>query len=289
MDKITAIILATAGPALFFVVVASGTESIYRVSSPPMRSAAAPVAEVEEAEVQDTAEVEVEATETVEAVIEEETTEIAEATPEAAAEASTAVEATPETAAEAVAEEDATELAEAAPETDAAEAPAAEAVVAEEAAPEADAVEAPAAEAVVAEEAAPETDAVEETAAAAAATEDAAETTEPEVAAVVIAGDPAEGAKVWRQCATCHLADKEQNRMGPHLVNVLGRDIASIEGFRYSGDLKDIEGVWTVERMSAWLENPKAFARGTKMAFRGLRDATDRENLIAYLDSLSSQ
>ena len=44
--------------------------------------------------------------------------------------------------------------------------------------------------------------------------------------------------------------------------------------------------VWTEETLSAFLENPRGFMKGTKMSFAGLKSAEDRVNLIAYLDSL---
>ena len=122
-----------------------------------------------------------------------------------------------------------------------------------------------------------------ETETAEAATDSGAEI---DLAALVAAGDPGAGARTWRQCSACHVADAEQNRVGPHLVGVLGREIASIEDFRYSDALQELEGVWTAEEMSAWLENPRDYARGTSMSFRGLDDAEDRANVIAYLAEL---
>ena len=44
--------------------------------------------------------------------------------------------------------------------------------------------------------------------------------------------------------------------------------------------------VWDYEALNGFLENPKKYAKGTNMAFAGLRKAKDRANIIAYLDSL---
>lgn len=93
------------------------------------------------------------------------------------------------------------------------------------------------------------------------------------------------GKRVWRQCQACHVADQEQNRVGPHLVGLLGREIGSIEGFRYSGALP--EGEWTLEELSAWLEAPQDYAPGTSMGYAGLEDVQDRANVIAYIESLN--
>ena len=102
-------------------------------------------------------------------------------------------------------------------------------------------------------------------------------------------GDAEAGAKVFNQCKACHVADKEQNRVGPYLVNVIGRDIASIEDFKYSPALTDLKGQqWTPEKLNAWLTSPGDFAKGTKMSFRGLKKEEDRGHLLAYLWSLEN-
>ena len=100
-------------------------------------------------------------------------------------------------------------------------------------------------------------------------------------------GNPDAGERVWRQCSACHVADETQNRVGPHLVEIIGRDVASIEGFRYSNALKDLQGQdWTPEKLDAWLEDPREYAPGTSMSYAGLRNAEDRKNLLAYLYEL---
>ncbi len=103
--------------------------------------------------------------------------------------------------------------------------------------------------------------------------------------------DAAAGETVLRrQCATCHSWNEGgANGTGPNLYGVMGREIASTStGFGYSGALSGVDGSWTYEQMNAWLTNPGAFARGTSMAYAGLRSPrrdADRVNLIAYLAS----
>lgn len=104
--------------------------------------------------------------------------------------------------------------------------------------------------------------------------------------------DPEAGEIVLnRQCATCHSWNQGgPNGTGPNLYGVIGRDIASVSGFNYSGALSSIDGEWSYEQMNAWLTNPGSFARGTSMAYAGLRSPrrdADRANLIAYLASTS--
>jgi len=127
----------------------------------------------------------------------------------------------------------------------------------------------------------------EEAAEDAAAEEDAGGA-EDGFAALVAAADPAEGKKAYRQCQACHVADKEQNRVGPHLVDVVGREVASVESFNYSDALKGLGGAWTLDKLNAWLEDPRGFAPGNKMTYSGMRKEEDRASVIAYLQSLAN-
>jgi cytochrome c len=68
---------------------------------------------------------------------------------------------------------------------------------------------------------------------------------------------------------------------------VIGRDIASVEGFAYSEALTGKEGAWDYERLDAFLAQPRNWAKGTKMAFAGLKKPEERADVILYLRSLS--
>ncbi|SDX88077.1 c-type cytochrome [Citreimonas salinaria] len=100
----------------------------------------------------------------------------------------------------------------------------------------------------------------------------------------LLTADAEAGARVWNQCRACHVADEEQNRVGPHLVDIVGRQIASVEGFNYSNALQNVEAEhWTPEELDAWLADPRGYAPGTTMSYQGLRDAEDRANLLTWL------
>ena len=100
----------------------------------------------------------------------------------------------------------------------------------------------------------------------------------------------AAGKKTFGKCKSCHqIGAGAKNRSGPQLNNVIGRQIGGIEGFKYSAAMAQAgEGgvVWTDESMSAFLEKPKAYIKGTKMAFAGLKNPADRTALVAYLKSM---
>lgn len=99
-------------------------------------------------------------------------------------------------------------------------------------------------------------------------------------------GDAAKGEKVFTKCKACHDIEKGQNRVGPTLVKLVGRPVASIADYKYSDDMlaKGKEGkVWDEATLAAYLPDPKAFASKTKMVFAGLKKPEDVVDLIAFL------
>jgi len=108
---------------------------------------------------------------------------------------------------------------------------------------------------------------------------------EVDIATLFASADAASGAKVFRKCQSCHKLEAGANGTGPYLLGVVGREIAAADGFGYSGSLASVEGVWDVETLNQFLENPKSVASGTAMAFN-LKKIQDRLDVIAYLDSL---
>ena len=104
--------------------------------------------------------------------------------------------------------------------------------------------------------------------------------------APALAQDAAAGKKVFAKCMACHDAKAEKNKVGPHLVGVIGRKAGTVEGFKYSPAMVAAgEGglVWDDEKIHEYLENPKEFIEGNKMAFPGLKKDEEINNVIAYL------
>lgn len=107
--------------------------------------------------------------------------------------------------------------------------------------------------------------------------------------AAMASSDVEAGEKVYKKCKACHVVDKEKNRVGPHLVGLMGRAVASVDGFKYSDAMKEWGAgkSWDVETLDAFLADPKGTVKGTKMSFRGLKKDADRANVIAYIESES--
>lgn len=107
------------------------------------------------------------------------------------------------------------------------------------------------------------------------------------------AGDAVAGQAVFKKCTACHAADKPQNKVGPHLVAIIGRPGASVGDYgKYSDVMKNAGSgglVWDEATLATYLAAPKAFMPGTKMAFAGLKKPEDIDDLLAYFRSLPAQ
>ena len=103
------------------------------------------------------------------------------------------------------------------------------------------------------------------------------------------AGDVEAGEKVFKKCKACHTVDQGgKNKVGPNLFGILDADAGQAEGFKYSKAFlaRVEEGLtWTTENLDAWLENPQDFIKKSKMVLK-IKKAEDRENVIAYLETL---
>lgn len=104
------------------------------------------------------------------------------------------------------------------------------------------------------------------------------------------AGDPEAGARLFRACAACHSLAPREQRTGPSLAGIFGREAGTVEGFhRYSPALEGSGVTWNAESLDPWLADPEAFIPGNRMTFRGIEDAQARADLIAYLRTATAE
>ena len=96
-------------------------------------------------------------------------------------------------------------------------------------------------------------------------------------------GDPAAGERVFHQCRACHVLDAEQNRVGPHLVGIFGREAGAVDGFNYSPAMADSGIVWDDDTIAAYLADPRGYIPGNRMAHAGLRQEQQIADVIAYM------
>ena len=99
-------------------------------------------------------------------------------------------------------------------------------------------------------------------------------------------GDAVKGETVFKKCMACHAIADKTNKVGPHLVGLVGRAVATVEGYSYSDSMKNYAAtgaVWDELTLQAYLENPKAIVAKSKMAFLGIKKEEERNDLIAFL------
>lgn len=112
----------------------------------------------------------------------------------------------------------------------------------------------------------------------------------PEPISAMLASASADAGKnVAKKCKACHsFTDGGANKVGPNLWNVVGKKPATVGGYSYSGAMKGMTVNWDYEELNKFLFKPKSYLKGTKMSFAGIKKASDRAAIIAYLRSLSA-
>ncbi len=98
------------------------------------------------------------------------------------------------------------------------------------------------------------------------------------------AQDVAAGEKSFAKCRACHqIGETAKNGVGPKLNGLIGRHSGSVEGYSYSAANKDSGITWTEAEFKDYIKKPAAKIPGTKMAFAGIANETEIENLTAFL------
>lgn len=102
------------------------------------------------------------------------------------------------------------------------------------------------------------------------------------------AGNAANGQRLFTvRCALCHSAPQGgPNKIGPNLFGVVGRAAGTAPGYTYSQAMKNSRIVWSEATLRTYLASPARALPGGKMAFAGIRDATEMDDMLAYLASL---
>ena len=98
------------------------------------------------------------------------------------------------------------------------------------------------------------------------------------------AGNAANGARVFNQCAGCHAVGKgAEVSVGPVLNGVVGRKAGTAPGFRYSNQMKASGLTWDPATLTRFIQSPAKTVPGTHMSFGGLAKPQDQADVIAYL------
>ena len=65
------------------------------------------------------------------------------------------------------------------------------------------------------------------------------------------------------------------------------RKAGELSDFRYSPALKRSGIVWSPQTLESYLTDPQALVPGNRMPYAGMKDPSDRADLIAYLSKAS--
>ena len=98
-------------------------------------------------------------------------------------------------------------------------------------------------------------------------------------------GDAARGEAKFQDCAACHKLEAGANNVGPSLHGVFARKAGELADFRYSPAIKRSGIVWTPETLDKFIADPQAVVPGNRMPYAGMAGASDRADLIAYLQN----
>ncbi len=101
------------------------------------------------------------------------------------------------------------------------------------------------------------------------------------------AQDVANGESIFKKCRVCHnVGPGAANKIGPALQGIFGRKAGTVEGFKYSDAMlaAGVKGLeWSEATVAKYLEDPRGFVPENKMAFPGLKDESERKDVITYL------
>jgi cytochrome c len=95
--------------------------------------------------------------------------------------------------------------------------------------------------------------------------------------------DVTRGEARFEECAACHKLDAGANEVGPSLRGLFSRKAGELTDFRYSPAMKRSGIAWTAETLDKYLADPQAFIPANRMPYAGMANASDRADLIAYL------
>jgi cytochrome c len=111
------------------------------------------------------------------------------------------------------------------------------------------------------------------------------------IEALLAKADITAGQKAGRVCGTCHSFGKgEAAKIGPNLYGVVGGPHAHMAGYDYSEGMKAMhDHTWDFAELNAFIYNPRAHVTGTKMSFAGIKNDTERANVIAWLNTLADK
>jgi cytochrome c len=99
-----------------------------------------------------------------------------------------------------------------------------------------------------------------------------------------LAQDAAAGKTSFNKCLACHaIGEGAKNKVGPELNGLDGRKSGTVEGYNYSDANKNSGITWNEAQFKEYIKDPKAKVPGTKMAFAGIKNEKEINDLWAFI------
>jgi cytochrome c len=99
-----------------------------------------------------------------------------------------------------------------------------------------------------------------------------------------LAQDAAAGKTSFNKCLACHsIGEDAKNKVGPELNGLDGRKSGTAPDYNYSDANKNSGITWNEAQFKEYIKDPRAKVPGTKMAFAGIKNENEVNNLWAYV------
>ena len=103
-------------------------------------------------------------------------------------------------------------------------------------------------------------------------------------AAASAAPDVAAGKTSFNKCMACHaIGTGAKNKVGPELNGLDGRKSGTAPDYSYSDANKNSGITWNEAQFKDYIKDPKAKIPGTKMAFAGIKNEKEINDLWAFI------
>jgi len=104
------------------------------------------------------------------------------------------------------------------------------------------------------------------------------------ISSKAMAQDAAAGKTSFNKCLACHaIGEGAKNKVGPELNGLNGRKSGTAPDYSYSDANKNSGITWDEATFKEYIKDPKAKIPGTKMAFAGIKNETEINNLWTFV------
>jgi cytochrome c len=103
-------------------------------------------------------------------------------------------------------------------------------------------------------------------------------------ASAALAQDAAAGKTSFNKCMACHaIGPGAKNKIGPELNGLDGRKAGTAPDYSYSDADKNSGITWNEVQFKEYIKDPKAKIPGTRMAFAGIKNEQEVNDLWAFI------